>query len=479
MATQPTSGPGSILSQACAGYGAAAAPKRGAAAVEAFVALLGGQQGAAAPAAIPAAGPSPAGQTASGVPGGQGIAQPGASAAELTATKVRIAGGLRVLEAATLQALRAAQADGDSAKVAQILQGAAQAVGAMLGGTDAALGTDAMTRIAALLTTDGAGAAGAAPGSAPGLPGTGGAGGKDDPLALAMSMFAAVAQALGLVRPVPPGQQTAPPQQAAEPAAALATPQAAMLPAALPAVAGPRDPAPTPLRDLVARLFQSGQDAAKDAKPEAKANGASAAKVQPDPFAQLLQAGVGGAALTAAQVGAQAGAQAPAPFVPADPTSLGATTLAAATSTPHAVQAAAFAGMLGTQIRAAQPSDGVTRIALSPRGLGEIEIDMKRDSSGRLNVVLRVENPMVLAALRNDHLRLTDMFATPGGGAQPSLDFESFANRDGQPQDQGRRRAGSLAGPDSATGDVAGAGVAGTDTVWQDRIGRGALDIRT
>ena len=92
--------------------------------------------------------------------------------------------------------------------------------------------------------------------------------------------------------------------------------------------------------------------------------------------------------------------------------------------------ASGFARNLAQQIRSATLTEGTTRIALAPRGLGEIEIDMGPDEAGNLRIILRAENPAVLQALRGDRDGL--LLALSQGGADvrdADLGFEDFSHR--------------------------------------------------
>ncbi|GHD99228.1 hypothetical protein GCM10008024_05770 [Allgaiera indica] len=502
MPRTPTNAPPNLLTQLGAGGtpGApSAAGKRDAPGRAEFQALLPAQGGTRAAASSQAtdsvrqdARAEGAGAAAeAGISGG--LSRKGASAAQLVALKVSVAGGLRTLEAETMQAIRAALASGDRAKASAILKAAAQVVGAMLGGMDGALGTNAVDRIAAALAASKGGAAGA--------PKPGADLQKGDPLTQAQAMFALVAQALGLVRPA---VATGAPGGVVSPRTAERIGEGHGLPGAEAASATGGTAAAQSSLGLLETLARAGQmarsaDGVADPAVAAvgkvgpgksgggadvRGHGAAeavkaAAKRAPDPMALLAQsgAGAGGADGRAAALLAAAG------NVPV-PAHLSVPVAPLAAAMPGSVQALApspqaFAGMLGDQIRAARPSEGVTRVALHPRGLGEIQIDMKRDGSGRLNVVLRAENPLVLAALRNDHLRLSQMFASATPGPQPVLDFEAFAGRDGQGGQQRPKRAaraaGALGGPEPTDTAQLEDGTARR----QDRIGRGALDIRT
>lgn len=97
---------------------------------------------------------------------------------------------------------------------------------------------------------------------------------------------------------------------------------------------------------------------------------------------------------------------------------------------PAAPPRSGFARNVVQQIRGASFIDGHMRIALAPRGLGEIEIDMRADEAGKLRIVLRAENPAVLQALRGDRDGLLLALADSGAGVdEAELDFEDFSRR--------------------------------------------------
>lgn len=89
------------------------------------------------------------------------------------------------------------------------------------------------------------------------------------------------------------------------------------------------------------------------------------------------------------------------------------------------------------------PSDGEarTQITLRPDGLGTVEVELSTDPNGRLSLLLRVENPTVLQALRADRDGLLMSLERSGldlGGAQ--LGFEGFGP--GRDPDRDERRPG-------------------------------------
>ncbi len=79
------------------------------------------------------------------------------------------------------------------------------------------------------------------------------------------------------------------------------------------------------------------------------------------------------------------------------------------------------------QIRGKVFEEGKTRVELSPRGLGDVEVEVARDDSGKLRVVLRVENPAVLTAFRQDREALLSVLREGGFEIDDSeLAFEGF-----------------------------------------------------
>lgn len=59
-------------------------------------------------------------------------------------------------------------------------------------------------------------------------------------------------------------------------------------------------------------------------------------------------------------------------------------------------------------------SEGKTRILLRPQGMGALEIDILRQADGRIHLAIKVENPMVLDALRNESSALSSFMGEKG-----------------------------------------------------------------
>lgn len=108
--------------------------------------------------------------------------------------------------------------------------------------------------------------------------------------------------------------------------------------------------------------------------------------------------------------------------------------------------ASGFARNLAQQIRHAKFTDGHTRITLAPRGLGEIEIDMRPDEAGKLRIVLRAENPAVLHALRGDRDGLLLTLTESGTDVRDAdLSFEDFSHRQRRNAELSDALAGGIA----------------------------------
>lgn len=312
-----------------------------------------------------------------------------------------------------------------------------------------------------------------------------------DPAAL----VAALAELMGLTLPAAPGapQQAAPHNAAplaegglahagppavaasaglAGAAGAPATPAAAGAPAPGAALPGPPAEVATGTTEPAAPFRPAGPEQAMPAAegtPQASAPKAVAGEARGDLRGALLSAIAAG------------GDEAAPPLALPEPRVAAAAADAARAADPGPPPASGFARNLALQIRGASFSEGNTRIALSPRGLGEIEIDLRPDEAGRLRIVLRAENPAVLMALRGDREGLLGVLAEGGVGIEDAdLSFEDFQGRR-----HGRGEAEALGGPPAAAAadddakDDAGAGTGSQATPHARTDGDGLLDMLT
>lgn len=81
--------------------------------------------------------------------------------------------------------------------------------------------------------------------------------------------------------------------------------------------------------------------------------------------------------------------------------------------------------------------NGIATIRLKPHGMGVIEITIDRTKEGNLTVDMRVQNPLVLEAMRNERGAISHLFQPTGNGAAGTLSmdlFQSGTGRNGQDQ---------------------------------------------
>jgi hypothetical protein len=99
----------------------------------------------------------------------------------------------------------------------------------------------------------------------------------------------------------------------------------------------------------------------------------------------------------------------------------------------------ALARHVSRQIRPPAVGEVRTQITLRPDGLGAVEVELSTDQNGRLSLLLRVENPTVLQAIRAERDLLLSGLERSGvelDGAQ--LGFEGFGPG-GEPEREPRR----------------------------------------
>lgn len=136
--------------------------------------------------------------------------------------------------------------------------------------------------------------------------------------------------------------------------------------------------------------------------------------------------------------------------------------------TPSPPKSTKFSDALMTQIKRVHLAEGQTRVALQPRGLGEIDIDIQSDDDGITRVVVRVENPAVLNALHDTKPELARALGLAEGS---TLDFQEQFSRNNRQSAQDPAR--SLASSEDATADLE------LTDERQVVLGSGALDLVT
>lgn len=135
---------------------------------------------------------------------------------------------------------------------------------------------------------------------------------------------------------------------------------------------------------------------------------------------------------------------------------------------PDAPQTKFTQAVIG-QLRSAQYQEGTTKVELTPRGLGNVEIEMKTNSDGSLSVVVRAESAHVLSSLREERELLAQIIAQ---GGEASVDFQEFSSGDQQGFDEQTGFTGGV-------GSGEGADDALAEASQEDTIGDGRLDLMT
>lgn len=132
------------------------------------------------------------------------------------------------------------------------------------------------------------------------------------------------------------------------------------------------------------------------------------------------------------------------------------------------------------QIRGLEAADNKLRFALSPYGMGEIEIEVVRLESGRMQIAMTTESAAVMNMLRQDREQLLEALQSRGLDADSAdLDFQTFddrgrgSGRERFAPDLTRAEAGAL--PEDPASDSAQDGT----PAQRMTSGPGQLDILT
>lgn len=127
-----------------------------------------------------------------------------------------------------------------------------------------------------------------------------------------------------------------------------------------------------------------------------------------------------------------------------------------------------FADALIGQVKSVEVSEGRTTINLHPRGLGNIEVEVIAEKDAASKVVVRVENPAVLQALRDDRVVLAQAI---GVADSEILEFKE-SNTGEQSDNSGGQEGGSNDLFSSSESDS-------VTNSHVDVLGNGNLDIVT
>ena len=88
---------------------------------------------------------------------------------------------------------------------------------------------------------------------------------------------------------------------------------------------------------------------------------------------------------------------------------------------------------------------GETIVRLNPHGLGLIEVAVHERQDGGLDVALRVQNPMVLEAMRHERDAVAQAMSSAQGSGSGSLSMDLFQSGTGQRGAEPEARGGFLA----------------------------------
>lgn len=127
-----------------------------------------------------------------------------------------------------------------------------------------------------------------------------------------------------------------------------------------------------------------------------------------------------------------------------------------------------FSEALMAQVKSVEVAQGRTTVNLIPRGLGSIEIEVLSESDVTQKVVVRVENPAVLQALRDDRQGLAQAI---GVSDSSIFDFQEQAAGDHPSQRQHNSNQGGIV--------LSDAPVAQPEPKHLDVVQDGQLDILT
>jgi hypothetical protein len=129
------------------------------------------------------------------------------------------------------------------------------------------------------------------------------------------------------------------------------------------------------------------------------------------------------------------------------------------------------------QIRGLDTADNKLRFSLSPYGMGEIEIEVVRSETGRMQIAMTAESASVLNILRQDREHLLDALQSRGISADNAdLDFQTFDDRG--------RNGGQQHGPEFTQRAAQADDAPGTDAqplaqTPSSNLSAGQLDILT
>lgn len=102
--------------------------------------------------------------------------------------------------------------------------------------------------------------------------------------------------------------------------------------------------------------------------------------------------------------------------------------------------ARAAADQIAAALNGADPDQEKLVIRLKPQGMGIIEIEFAKDASGKTEVTMRVQNPLVLEALRSERGAIADILGPQA--RNDALNLETFTNPGKQERGGDQSRSG-------------------------------------
>lgn len=101
-----------------------------------------------------------------------------------------------------------------------------------------------------------------------------------------------------------------------------------------------------------------------------------------------------------------------------------------------------FSEAVMAQIKSVEAAQGRTTVNLIPRGLGNIEIEVLSENDATSKIVVRVENPVVLQALRDDRQVLAQTLGVSDSGLLDFQEHSAGEQSDAKQQNTGQGGAG-------------------------------------
>lgn len=140
--------------------------------------------------------------------------------------------------------------------------------------------------------------------------------------------------------------------------------------------------------------------------------------------------------------------------------------------------ARSFSQNVASQLQGKTLNEGITRIELAPRGLGNIIIELKTKETGDIQIVVKAENSAVIHALRTDRDMLLSTLSNEVSTQDAiDLEFEEFTNGQFNREDEGVNWGETVNQADLDNEDSEGSANASSAT--QKSLGVDQIDILT